>query len=174
MHPIGSCITMSTNTNPSTKLGGTWTLINKQYSVISSNSESVNFLKQNTTNVTTTKNYVFRNGNTIVLEFRFTPKSTITLQDDTVILGTLNTDVLGLTSFGATRYFLLAGDSAEGIAQCKLDYTTNEISILDTVGTQGKTGLTAGYLLSGQLVTVVKPEFMLDDACNQFIFKRTA
>ena len=29
IYPVGSCITMSTNTNPSTKLGGTWTLIDK-------------------------------------------------------------------------------------------------------------------------------------------------
>ena len=60
MHPVGSILITSTNTNPSSELGGTWELIDKEFFELgiqdTTNSGSGTYFTPNTTNISKSDN----------------------------------------------------------------------------------------------------------------------
>lgn len=173
VYPVGSCFVTSTNTNPSTILGGgTWSLINKSFTSSTENGSS--FFTVNSTNATFSACYIKRAGNVIHIRLAVKPK--VTWGDDTVQVGTLNFDKLGITGLNATQYLLGASDGGGGISEGTLHYETGVLNHLDSLHKAGNsTSITStSYDVVYDFVINATQGSMINSFCNQFVYKRTA
>lgn len=178
LYPVGSCYTMSTNTNPNTIFPGTsWTLINKQFTPTVSNGGSDYFTINTTNTKSLTSCYISRSGNQIVLRIVVVNKVSWG-SDDTITVGTVNMQALGInrsctSSYNSNVYC----DAANAIPVCYLhngnnDTHTATLEIRDAVGNSPSTATGNTYYFN--FIWTLYPSYMLDSACNQFIWKRTA
>ena len=166
VHPTGSCFTTTTNTNPN-NLGilGTWVLIDKVF-VNQSTSESNFIADGGQTNGVNA--YWSRCGHTLNLQLDFTNK--VRIDDNTHHIGRWNVSALGVT--GLPHVTSITGYTDGGnccvMMDCKMngDVYTYDV-IPDSYVSEGK------YICVFESLTIPMDN-MLDSACNQFIWKRTA
>lgn len=106
VYPVGSCITMSSNTNPSSKLGGTWSLIDKKFKP-SNRSSTTNgtYITYNSTNCTEIKACYVKNFDHI-LEVQFGLAYQVELADTSLVLATLNFANLGISQLNYSLYII--------------------------------------------------------------------
>ena len=171
--PVGSCYTTSTNTNPATILGGgTWELIDKQFTPLITDNSSLFTAKSK--NCSLTNIYVSRANHSIRIRLQILPK--VTLGDTTVEIGTFNLASLGITNFWNTYYPIGNSDGGGGLTLTSIAYDTGTMSHQDTIHRKGnETAITStSYNIIYDFVAVMPTSHMLDSACNQFIWKRTA
>lgn len=165
IHPVGSVFVTSTNTNPSTTIGGTWTLINKSFTPYGNTSST--FFTPNS-NISDVSCAVIRNDST--LRIRLTGTINYKISDTTTTIGKFNWDKIGVTSipYGLGQY--PAGyDYGSAVVLCTVEYDTGNVSIVEAVGYNDATGGDM-YL---DFTIPVGASNMLDSACNQFHWKRT-
>ena len=171
--PVGHCIITSTNTNPSSALGGgTWELIDKHFQTLQLS--GTNVINYNSTNVSSYDTpYAIRSGHTITLKLDWNLASD-SVDDQTIEVGTLNLSALGISSVGpASVRFMVSGDAPNGACICIMT-TAGVISVQDTIVADGADAMTTDGTVGGTLTLNVISSRMLDSACNQFIWKRTA
>lgn len=167
--PVGSIYVTSTNINPSDRLGGEWTLRNKHFS--SNRFNSTNFMTYDESIVTPVDSYAQRNGDSLTINFNFKPVAA--WSDEAWTIGTLNLNVLGVSALPHAAYFVAMGDGAGGLAELKLD-ANGILTCSDTIAVNGGDALTANYALSGLVTFTIGQQYKLDEACNEFIWLRTA
>ena len=126
MYPIGSCYTTSTNTNPSSFLGGTWNLIDKG---LSSLSDAASFTL-NTTNCSAATVYFMRAGHTVRLRISVTNK--IAVNDTSVEFLTLDLSSIGVTSLNYQGYPIGRSDGGECIIEGQIT-SAGVLSAVDIV-----------------------------------------
>ena len=166
--PIGSCYTTATNSSPASYLGGTWELIEKHFSsAIIKNS----FVTYNTANVTAKDTYAFRSGDSITIKLGVAMLAA--WDDDSVDIGELNLSILGITSLGSTNYIYLKGDGPNGAALTSIN-SSGVITVTDTIVADGLDAITTLGNMYGEFTVVIPTQYKLDEACNQFVWKRTA
>ena len=172
-HPVGSCITMSSNTNPSSVLGfGSWTLIHKyfKYHWITT---AFNF---NSTNTSSGSSLAILNGN--IIELRFTWRNKVAISDSDITIGQFD----NLTKIGINdghQVFPIAGaDGLDAIGICSLDLSTSPyiLKSTDWVTRSGSysTSVNTYYPAISFTYVVHGPDNMVDSFCDQFVFQRTA
>lgn len=174
VHPIGAVLITNANTNPSSKLGGTWKLINKEFSSTkNSDTGSGNYFNKNTTNVGDYGLYFVRNGNSI--DVRLMVKNNVELGDDKVILGNILFESLGFSQMYYSLYSHLGGtDGGNAVVQCNLMYDTGEVSANDVVHKTTGSNVAVNSEIYFEFSFTVPMEYMLDSACDKFYWKRTA
>lgn len=171
-HPIGSCITMATNTNPSTVLGfGSWTLIDKLFNY----KWVTDGFTFNTTNTTGGASLAILHGNSI--EFRLYWKNKVAISDNDMIVGTFNLAKIGITA-GHVCYPMAYSDGLNAIAMCNLNLSTSPYNLtINDFAIRGTTYPTSTSEYNIDLsynYLVEKLDLKRDEFCNQFIFQRTA
>lgn len=171
LYPIGSIITMATNTNPAEQLGGTWELVDKEFAYVTNGSLG-NYVTLNS-NCSAVAGRFTRSGKTLYLAISFTP--TVTITDSTLTMFTLDLSSLGVSSLGYTHYPSEFVDAGQSAVACTLTaagvFSTTDIMVRGS----DTASLATGYTL--QFFTVncqINPEHMLDSACDKFYFKRIA
>ena len=168
--PVGSCYTTTTNKNPANILGiGTWTLIDKAFI---NKTASSGFFTYDTTNASAAKMWMVRCGHSIRVRLDIT--TAVALADSTLALGTLSMSALGLNGLFADLCIVGEGDGANGFSNARVISGTGVLNHYDCV-----TKTSGGSLTSGQVINydfILHPDItrMLDSACDQFIWKRTA
>lgn len=166
-HPVGSIMITATNTNPSSKVGGTWTLIDKGFT--SANASSTSYFTPKT-NVVHNDTNVTRAGHTIRIRTAVTVNTEVT--DTGLSLGTLNFSSFGITKIATG---LVGGTVFSDGANCgiswNLDAATGELSISDVFET-AKT--TSGNGFNIDMTFPVQYTHMVDSFCDKFYWKRTA
>ena len=167
LYPIGSVYISNTNTNPSESLGGTWSLIHKRlaYKVVE---DPVTF---NTTNTQNGDSVAVLNGEVINLRLTFAPK--VELNDNTIEIGQLNLDSIGLTGkYG--EYASYINDGAGGMALLYVS-NTGVIQTQEVINKTG-TGTMAATTSTGQarLTLMFAQTSMVDSFCDEFHWVRTA
>lgn len=168
--PKGGIYVSSTNENPSSKFGGTWELIGKDYIDLSGNFKD---WFTASSNVTLNNFYVVRSKNNFKIRMSFVNK--VALADSTIELGTLNYTNMGVDNIGITYYGLLGvSDGGNGVSQITLDYATGKMTSVDVIVKGGGTSIAAGNTFQLLLDISVKGDYMLDEACDKFYWKRTA
>lgn len=174
-HPVGSVLITSTNADPAASVGGTWTLIDKEYKNefvhVSSQYWYIEYgeLKASASGLIT------RADHTICLKLRLTTTTPIT---GSASLGTIRRDVSGVTSNGSFSF------SNEGGTAYAVDPATNTgyivqymlrgdgaISIEHIYGGQS---LPTGTVINIHTIVPMDTEDMLDSFCDKFYWKRTA
>jgi hypothetical protein len=174
MYPVGSVVCMSTNTNPASSLGGSWSLIDKEFRHTWITAESGAWTA---TNATFNSCSLALYGHEILIRLVVTPKSDP--GDNTVTLGKLNFahSSIGLPS---TLYFA----NTMKVAQCDganatMCYTFNDDGTLysyDCLNVDGTHSLTSptSYAFYFTDYFTCAPVNMPDKYCNKFYFQRTA
>ena len=171
--PVGHCIVTSTKTNPSSAMGGgTWELIDKKFTPLSSNATSL--FTVTSANCSLTSIYVNRADHSIRIRLQILPK--VTFGDSSLSLGTFNMSEMGISNFWNTWYPLGSSDGAGGISLASIAYDTGVITHLDSIHQKGNdTDITSTeYNIIYDFTVLIPMDRMLDSACNQFIWKRTA
>lgn len=173
-YPVGSVYASSTNTNPSNTLGGTWTLIDKDFSNLNINTDSFSNYFTPATGTTISYAGVYRSGHVIEI-IRLTYTSTSAMADDTVTIGTLNFTALGMSE--APAYALQYAswtDGGNGFIMTQLT-TGGSLQNVDVVTkTSGGSVAASSTIYVCNFRIVVPTTRMADASCDRFYWKRTA
>lgn len=167
VYPIGHVVTTTSNISPAETLGGTWTLIDKRFSDLGDAVSST--VGSGASSFTVA---AMRAGNTIRFRVAFVPNTTIA--DTTLTMGVIDFESAGITGLGYGVYNYPAGaDAPGGFAMCQVGYDSGTVTTVDAVGkTSGELASGSTYYLD--FTAVVYHTRMLDSACKEWLWKRTA
>lgn len=173
IYPVGAIYCSSTNTNPSSKLGGTWELIDKGFKSVYENITEFDAVKKLVTihhsNISDMDIAVTRSGGTIRLRVTFCTNTKF--DDTTVDLFTLNLNKFGCTNIPMGYNFVpCLCDAASGGLICICTYD-GKVSSYDVFS--GTTAWASGMGYSMDITFTVTPSIMLDNFCDKFYWKRT-
>lgn len=172
LYPVGAVYCSSTNTNPASKLGGTWSLIGKGFAS-SYSTDSPIFTpyanpEDNTSNIILSSAYVMRNDSNIRIRLGIASKSTI--DDGGMPLGKINYDKIGITNLDMSYLGQVTfSDGANGGIVWNLVHDTGELNQIDVVGE-----LKPEQTFYIDINILTRHTKMLDSFCDKFYWKRTA
>ena len=171
LYPVGSCMTVTSNTNPGTTFGrGTWELVHKLYK-----SQWVTLSPTwNTSAVTGTEAAAILNGDVLELRFYFTNKTAIS--DTETQICTFTPASVGVTSEGEHgAYAPVMNDGCHAIGLGTLvGGTTYILRTTDWVTRPTSYPTTTGQACQISITMCIRSASKLDSFCDTFIFKRTA
>ena len=161
---------MSTNTNPGSFLGGTWTLIDKEFTYYHNDDVSISLNTSKCTSVENVNAY-WQDHSIKVRLTKIKPKVALGDGNDNTLL-TLPPANFGVTAFLATR-FCDFSDNGDTLLTWGLNGSGN-LTPTDYISRSGS-ALAAGTELSVlDFVIWIPYTVMVDSWCNKFYFKRTA
>ena len=169
IYPIESVYVSNTNTNPSSKFGGTWELVDKDYKNQAGKIDDA--FTPNTDIVTSHTLHIERNNSTIRIRLQLTLSAGITDSDNT--LGKIDYTKLGCAGFNYNMFsYPMFFDTGNTIFCLYIggngDIITKDIMIR---GGATSTPVTEGYIDFQIPVRFVNK---LDSDCDKFYWKRTA
>ena len=173
MHPVGSIHITSTNENPSSKFGGTWELIDKEFKELKATDENGTYFTINEAGATNYSLLFVRTGKT--LSCKLTVTNAVELADGDVVFGTLNYEKLGISGvhFGLSGV-LGSSDGGNGIFLFSIKWDTGVVTSSDVVSKISGETIAAGKTCIMQFYLSCDTRLMLDSACDKFYWKRTS
>jgi hypothetical protein len=172
LNPIGSVIITSTNTNPSDRLGGTWELIDKEFSMLATYKTNSEYISLNDDKVSNVYFGFTRTGHTFVVQIQYT--TLVEIGEDTVELGTLNFEKMGISRFLQSTQFVGVSDNANAVVNQYLHATTGVLSTRDIIDRDAGGTIPNGSTVNLSVTINVPHTYMLDEKCDRFYWKRTA
>ena len=175
-HPVGSILTTSTNTNPSSTLGGTWELIDKAFKTdyITLNSSywtSKNATLDNATSGLTSTVSLTDHSINIRLKLNVTTA----LSDTEVELGTLKLNSIGISRLPYSIFYGVAqSDGGQCVINYSVAYETGTVSVYDVINIDGTHSMDSGQYFFINVQEDIPYDLMLDSFCDKFYWKRTA
>lgn len=175
VHPIGSIITTSTNTNPANTLGGSWELVDKSLKNTSIVLDSTYWVKPANSELKSelvTGSVINMTDHTISV--RLSVKSNVALSDTEVSLGKLVVPSCGVT---ALMHALIYDATTSDAANCTICYRMERdgtVYVSDVFGVSGTQTAPAGTSFNIHTIQPVYHTQMLDEFCDKFHWKRTA
>ena len=162
-YPIGSVYITNTNSSPSSYLGGTWELIDKEFSsaVFTNPFTFSSYAEDGGV-------YATRGGHAIEITGYITPKSAIA---PSTILCTFDYETLGITKFYATQRIVAYSSSGNILGMFYIESGTGNL-VFAATQTSGQSWPVRGAFFD--VTAVIPMDLMLDSACNKFYWKRTA
>ena len=174
VYPVGSVYMNSTNTNPSSILGGTWTLIDKYFSNLTIGSDNYTTYFTAGSGITIAYMGAYRSEHAIEV-VRLTYTSTSVMSDDQVTVGTFDFTALGCPSGPAyATFFTSHSDGGNGFVMTQVS-TGGVLSNTDVVTKTSGGTIAAGSTIAVNNLRIVLPITRIaDSACDRFYWKRTA
>lgn len=162
-YPIGSVYITNTNASPASYLGGTWELIDKEFSSAVFTNPLALSSSADESNV-----YATRGSHSIEITGYITPKSAIA---PSTILCTFNYETLGITKFYATQRIVAYSSSGNILGMFYIESGTGNL-VFAATQTSGQNWPVRGAFFD--MTAVIPMDLMLDSACDKFYWKRTA
>ena len=173
MHHIGSIHITTTNTNPSSVLGGTWELIDKEFKELKIDDQTGTYFAKNETNTISFRLYAVRNKKTI--SCRLNVKNGVELNEDAITLGTFNFEALGITRL---YYGIVSGlgatDGGNAAFQFGVQWETGVVESFDIISKTSSSTISSNSSCYMFFELPCCTEYMLDSACDKFYWKRTS
>lgn len=168
-HSVGSVYITNTNTNPSSFLGGTWELIDKQLAFAHHTSSNTNLfeLTSNASNCTCTATV---DGHQVTIELSIT--TSVDISDTSVKLGTFKFQNIGINGLVRTGFTLGLSDAGEALSYAWLGDVSGELNVIDIYPKTDGSVLKSGSVVRFVFTTVTNSA--MDDFCDKFYWKRTA
>lgn len=169
LHPVGSFFVTSTNTNPSSYLGGTWELTDKALRYTSTEAST---FTMNSTNVSSVACALMAVDH--VLRCRIKWQNKVKYADDTYELGTITPRSVGLTGWPYGLFSFHGG--SDGANSVFLANITDQgiVSVVDTISKTSGTASATEQPCYIDFTIPVKWTYMVDEFCDRFYWKRTA
>ena len=181
--PVGSILITSTNENPSTKVGGSWQLIDKEYKPAVGSNVYWTSAVSGSAPLVEVMGFVTRTGHSIQLHADITTKDRISSASNSITLGKFDhTMIGGLTntpiSFGyfgssiATAVYTSDGSTTES---CSIRYSLDwngSLAVYEIFNANKQ--LPAGTKIYLNVPILMDPEYMGDSFCDKFYWKRLA
>lgn len=175
-YPVGSVYVTSTNSAPT--VGGTWTLIDKEFTPTTATQISVGTGSSkdfvlNSTNTTSMSAWVSRHGHSITLSVNAITFK-VAVSGTNLTLGTFNLSRLGASEATVSPIIMGWSDGAHAIVGMTINRTSGVLQSQDVVVRGTGTSIAAG---SSAVFTVELPcdyQYMTDSLCNKFYWRRTA
>lgn len=188
IYPVGSVYATSTNTNPASKLGGTWALIDKEFSSKSGmdaygdvgiDSEYVDKVNNCQDRISNPQVSYARGGHSIYVRFTFTTAEDLNISElsdggYTCLFGRFLLEKLGISTITFAK--TLVGNFYINGNKCGtfrvFTYNTNNFAI---TGVDNSTNgvIPKGVACNVEFTETALKEAMLDSACDKFYWKRT-
>lgn len=168
LYPINSIYTSIDNNSPANRLGGTWQLIDKEFSSVAKDGTTEYFTPANNVEVVS----VFWSRGSHSISIRLGLKIKTELDDDTVTLGSFDWSKFGVDGlhFGWNAVAAYS-DAANGGIMCNIAWDTGATSQIEVIDTDK---IAAGNTFYFDLHLTFSYLRMLDEACNKFVWKRVA
>lgn len=175
MHPTGSILITSTNTNPSSELGGTWELIKKEFKTSYFYSTTASEIEQYitpTSNMTVANLGIVRDGTTVFFRMDFNINTS--LSDTSVQMGTINLLELGInnTLFLASYDKVIGSDAGDCVAIVDIN-ASGVMTIQDVIVKGGGTTVASGARFRLEQAFELPQYKILESYCDKFYWKRT-
>lgn len=168
IYPINSVYVSANKDNPKSYLGGEWELIDKEF--ISSNLSNSSIFSPSS-NIQDVVVHVVRAGHSFSVRLGF--ENTVALGDGATLLGTLDFSKLGVSRlFAGVQYIYAGSDAGNGYALCSLNWSTGELQSIDVNCKGGATSIAANNQFYLQFWIDSSVDYMLNDACDRFYWKR--
>lgn len=173
LYPVGSIYCSATNTNPSSKLGGTWTLIDKEFSELVTSDNTSTYFTPSSTNTDGYTLYIGRSGK--VIDFRLNFYNAVELTDTSVVVGAFNFAKLGIESLYYGVVYELGGtDGGNAIPVFSVNWSSGELTVEDVMCKGNTTSIVSGNSIYFRGRLQCSSDRMLDAACDKFYWKRTS
>lgn len=169
IYPINSVYVSSNSDNPKNYLGGEWELIDKGFS--SKTFDVSDNIATPTENVTDFKCFVVRSGHSFALRFDF--KNAVEFNDSTLKLFTVDFSKLGISRmYMNAQYVMIGSDGGNGVALGILNWSTSEFTVVDVIPKGSSTTIPANSSCNVYFNIIPRYDYMLDEACDKFYWKR--
>lgn len=170
-HPVNSVLITSTNTNPSSTLGGTWELFDKGFKQ-KVETFSTDYVTLNE-NCSAVSGNIYWHNSRIWMNISFTP--TVALTDSTLQMFTFDLSKLGITGFAiSNNYFSSMSDGGNVVVTYRITaagvFSTTDVIVRGSA----EASLATGYNPNVQFEIPVLYNAMLDSFCDKFYWKRVA
>lgn len=173
LYPVGSVYVSTTNTNPSSKFGGTWTLIDKEFSELVASDSSGKYFVPVSSGASSYTLYIIRSGKTI--DFRLNFYNAMALTDTAVTVGLFNFNALGIESLYYGAVYEPGGtDGGDAIPLFNVNWESGAVSVEDVLCKGSTTSIATGNSVYYRGRLQCNSDRMLDSACDKFYWKRTA
>lgn len=175
-YEIGDIYITTTNTNPNSRLGGEWELIDKhfkEWSYYSSDIDEISeYVTPNLDNATPYAFGIIRGPHSVYIRYYF--RNSVTLQEQKISIGHLKFEKFGINNglyFGI--YDVFAG-SEEGIALMNVSSTTGEMYSSDAIGKPNADYIPINTQVRFEVEARMPQKYMLDEHCDKFFWKKIA
>ena len=148
---------------------GTWELIDKVFSSLYSQSDFFTF---DTANVSAAVLNMRRSGHSARLRMNLTLSTA--LGESNVVLGTVNYGSVGFSSLGTTMTTTGFSDGGNGFSAATINNNTGVFTHIERATASSGGSIAAGQQVQYDFVLTGNVELMLDESCDQFVWKRTA
>lgn len=166
-YPVGSVCITSTNTNPGSSIGGTWTLIDKQYKA---QTFSSGVFTPNSAVISAVGGQAARLSGTSI-QIRLLLTNAVALTDTSAVLGQINLSAIGAKDTWS-NFFVGYCDGGNAVLMCDAS-GTGEVDCHDIIGKA--TSLAAGNGgIRLEWTYYITMASRLDAFCDKFYWKRTA
>jgi hypothetical protein len=182
-HPIGSIIITRTNANPGAKFGGTWDLIDKEFTnSVSSIGGPGNEVSPAGTGFHLAGETVIRTNHTLLLQIgvSVSTSSGITAKPnvEAITMATLDLSRYGISGLerGTGNEIAFATD-ANGTSGAICYYITKEgvLTLHDVIVAAGNRKLNNNtFMYISTVIPITDHTLMIDSFCNKFYWERTA
>ncbi len=171
-YPVGSVVITDTNTNPSADFGGTWSLIDKQFTPTQATNINNHFTVYST-NTTSADMYVVREGHTVTISCASLVNK-VALSNSDLRLGDFSLSSIGASEFGFTPQFVGLCDSANALILLELNRSSGRLTSKNVVIRGTGTSVAASNTTMFTIVITCDYTKMTDSLCNKFFWRRTA
>lgn len=171
VYPVGSICIRETKSDPVSTLGGTWTLVDKEFTSLYIEDTNNTYFTPNTDVVSSCTVRIVRTGHTITIKIYVTIPETVSLTDTSSTLGSLNYEALGISELPTNRSFPIGySDGGNAIMMGYLYGDTGALTVNDIVGADSVSGTSVYF----DFTETITSNYMLNTACNKFYWKRKA